>query len=202
MRKPARRTPLRRVSRVKYRAIGRKVRLRRFLATLETCDAGFDSFDRPADPLLNEIRGKVGFAFQRLVQRAFGFGFRRYMEPVVAMPTPVARGVGTVFELLDGLTERRFGVRRCIELDYGGSTVFHDSSHLVVHLFNKLGVGRLSLAVVLCHVGFLPGGRASGHPPCTFVKPALTTTRLLSLTPSYLMHSRPLSTAFLSNRRR
>jgi len=45
---------------------------------------------------------------------------------VVAVPTPLARGVGTVFELLDSLPQvciRFFG---CIELDNGGSTVLHD----------------------------------------------------------------------------
>jgi hypothetical protein len=42
------------------------------------------------------------------------------------VPAPLARGVGTVFELLDSLPQvciRSFGR---VELDNGGSTVLHD----------------------------------------------------------------------------
>ena len=67
------------------------------------------------------------------------------------MPTPFARGVRTVFELPDSLTKGRIGVLRHVELDYGGSTVFHDGSHTVAGLLKRPGV-VLSENVVRCGV--------------------------------------------------
>jgi len=51
------------------------------------------------------------------------------VEAVVAVPTPLACGVGTVFELLDSLLEGSVGSVRYVDLDNGGTTVVHCISH-------------------------------------------------------------------------
>ncbi|AXR79924.1 IS1341-type transposase (plasmid) [Natrarchaeobaculum sulfurireducens] len=130
-----RRTPL-----VVDRAISRKVRLRRVLATFEAFDAAFDgfvrlhltgcqaspdNFDRPANPFLDEVRGEVGFLAEAVVEGTLGFGFRGDVVSVVAVPAPLARSVGTVFELLDSLSKGCVGSFGNVEFDDGGTTVFH-----------------------------------------------------------------------------
>jgi hypothetical protein len=51
---------------------------------------------------------------------------------VVAVPAPLARGVGTVFELLDRLLQVFIHAFGRVELDNGGSTVLHD---IFIYLF-------------------------------------------------------------------
>ena len=88
-----------------HRAVGREVRFRRLLATLESFDATLDGFDGPPNPLLDEVGGQVGFLAERVVHRSLGFRFRGNVVPAVAVPAPVTRAVGAVFEPLDGLSE-------------------------------------------------------------------------------------------------
>ena len=45
---------------------------------------------------------------------------------VTPVPAPLARGVGTVFELLDSLPQVLIRAFERVELDNGGSTVLHD----------------------------------------------------------------------------
>lgn len=142
------------------RAIGGEVGLRRSFTALQSCDIALDGFDRPADSFLNEVRGEVGFVPQLVVQGTFGFGLRGNVVSVVAMSTPFARGVRTVFELLDRLAEGRIGVLRHVELDYGGTTVFHDVSHNVAVLLKRSRVG-LPKNVVHC-------GTVGSSPPTPF----------------------------------
>jgi len=127
------------------------VRLRRILTTFEAFDTAFDGFDRSADSFLNEVCGKVGFVPQLVVQGTFGFGLQNNVVSVVTMPTPFACGVRTVFELLDRLTEGRISVLRHVELDYGGTTVFHVVSHNVAVLLKCPRIG-LSENVVRCGI--------------------------------------------------
>jgi thiosulfate/3-mercaptopyruvate sulfurtransferase len=58
---------------------------------------------------LHEICSEVGFVAELVVEGTFGFGFRGDVVSVVAVPAPVARGIGAVFELLDSLFEERVG---------------------------------------------------------------------------------------------
>jgi hypothetical protein len=86
--------------------------------------------------------------------------------PVVTMPTPFARGVRTVFELLDCLAEGRIGVLSHVELDSGGATVFHDVSHNVVVLIKRSGVGLTENVVCVEYRRASSRGLTSGHPRC------------------------------------
>jgi hypothetical protein len=95
------------------------------LVVFEAFDAAFDSFDGLANPLLDEVCGQSCLFAELVVETTFGFGFRGDVVPVVSVPAPLARGVGTVFELLDSLLKVYIRTFRCIELDYGGSTVPH-----------------------------------------------------------------------------
>ncbi len=81
-------------------------------------------------PLLDEVRGKVGFVAELVVEGAFGFGFRGDVVAIVAVPAPLARGVGAVFELFDCLSEKRVGSVGSVEFDHGGTMVFHSVSDI------------------------------------------------------------------------
>jgi len=51
----------RRTSLIVDRAVGGEVGLRRSFTAFQSCYTALDGFDRPANTLLNEVRGKVGF---------------------------------------------------------------------------------------------------------------------------------------------
>jgi hypothetical protein len=59
-----------------------------------------------------------------VVEGTFGFRFGSEVVAVVAIPAPLARGVGAVFELLDGLLEERVDSFGSAEFDDSGTTVF------------------------------------------------------------------------------
>ena len=111
------------------RAIGGKGGLIRAFTGLQPRYTALDGFDCPANSFLHEGPGKVGFIPQLVVQGTFGVCLRANVVSVVAVPTPFARRVRAVFELLDRLTEGRIGVLRHLELDYLGTALFHDVSH-------------------------------------------------------------------------
>ena len=146
-----RRAPL-----VVHHAVRREIGLGRVLSALEPFDATLDGFDRPSNPFLDEVRGKVGFVSEGVVKSAFGFGFRGNVVSDVAIPAPVACAVGAVLELLDRLSECWFGVRGRVEFDDGGSTVFHDVSHYGAGLLKDRKLAGNRSRMDSHHVGFLP----------------------------------------------
>jgi hypothetical protein len=107
-------------------------------------DSAFDGFDCPPNPFLDEICGQVGFVAELVVEGTFGFRFGSEVVAVVVtrnaarfwlaarfrrnlatpVPAPLARGVGAVFELLDGLLEERVDSFGSVEFDDSGTTVF------------------------------------------------------------------------------
>jgi hypothetical protein len=56
-----------RASFVVNRAIGGEVGLRRAFTALQPCYTALDGFDRPSNPFLHEVRGKVGFVSELVV---------------------------------------------------------------------------------------------------------------------------------------
>ena len=153
-----RRTPL-----VIHRAVGGKIWLGRVLATFETRDSAFDGFDRSANPLLDEVGGKVGFVAESVVEGAFGFGFGGHVVAVVAVPAPFARGVGAMFELLDRLSKGVIGSFGSVEFDDGGTTVFHCGFTYSGSVTYMVG-DRLAIVArfVSSGVGFLPDLKGRG----------------------------------------
>ncbi len=101
------------------------------------------------NPFLDEIRSQLRVLAQLVIQRIFGLCFRgdvvsvavtrnaprfwlaaRFLRNLATpVPTPLACGVGTVFELLDRLLEGSVGSVGYVEFDNGGTTVVHCISH-------------------------------------------------------------------------
>ncbi|GGI98410.1 hypothetical protein GCM10008995_05340 [Halobellus salinus] len=77
----------------------------------------FDGLDTPPNGFLDEVRSEPGLVAKTVVECAFGFGFRGDVVAIVAVPAPLAYGVGAVFELLDSLTKERIGSIGCVGFD-------------------------------------------------------------------------------------
>jgi len=82
---------------------------------------------------------------------------------VVAVPAPLTRGVGTVFELLDSLSKGGVGSFGSVEFDDGGTTVFHCVFTYSGSVTYTLG-SRPVIVVwfVSSGVGFLPDLKGRG----------------------------------------
>lgn len=130
--------------------------MRRSFTTFKPCYATFDGFNRPSNALLHEVRSKVGFIAELVVQGTFCFDLRSNVVSVVAsMPIPFTRGVRTMFELLNGFPKRGFAVFGDVELNDGGVTVFYDVSHDDPVSLKCPGVGRHGAWFVVVSMRFL-----------------------------------------------
>ena len=132
-------------------AVCREVRLRRILTTFQTGDSVFNGFDCPPNSFLNGVYGQVGFIAELVVEDTFGFRFGGNLVAVVAMPAPLTRGAGAVFELLDGLSEERVDSFGSAEFDNSGTTVFR-YFHICItcYLHDRKSVCRRD---VVCIIG-------------------------------------------------
>jgi hypothetical protein len=153
-----RRTPL-----VVDDAVSRKAGLRRRFTAFESAHSAFDGLDCPPNPLLNEVRSEIGFVAKAVVESAFGLGFRGDVVAIVAMPAPLAGGVGTMFELLDSLAKERIGSIGRVELDDGGTTVFHCMFTYTDDVSYTFGSRPVTVAwFASSGVGFLPDRKGRG----------------------------------------
>lgn len=111
-------------------------------ALLPAVNTTFDGFDRPTNPLLNEVRGQARLLTEGIVEYPLGFRFRgNTISMVGIIPTDFGGTVCTVKELASGIVEIVAVLVGNGELHDSGSTDLH-ISHYSMGVLIDIGGGK------------------------------------------------------------